>query len=134
MRFEFGSGGKRGLRGECGATAVEFAMLLPLMLLAVFGIMAFGNLYYQLNIVNSGAREAARRAAIIPGTTKESMTNTLQTQYGALITVDSIDYGTDYVTAQVSQPLTLEFPYLTQYVPNFPTVATGKCVMWRENH
>ena len=47
-----------------GISAVEFALLLPVMLLIVCGIMDFGNLYFQAHIANEAAREAARLGAI----------------------------------------------------------------------
>ena len=48
-----------------GAVAVEFALVLPLLMLLVFGIIDFGRAYYTLNQVISAVREGARYAAVL---------------------------------------------------------------------
>jgi Flp pilus assembly protein TadG len=62
MRFRFRSDAKRGLRGECGAIAVEFAIILPVLLLLVFGIVDFGHAWYMRNVLETSCREGARYA------------------------------------------------------------------------
>ena len=44
-----------------GVSAVELALVLPVLLLIICGIMDFGNLYLQYNIASEAAREGARR-------------------------------------------------------------------------
>jgi Flp pilus assembly protein TadG len=52
------------LRSERGAVAVEFALVLPLLLLILLAIMEFGRAYnVQLSLTNA-ARETARTMAI----------------------------------------------------------------------
>jgi Flp pilus assembly protein TadG len=60
MRCRFGSDAKRGMRSERGAVAVEFAILLPVFLLLVFGICDFGHAYYMKQLVTNASREGAR--------------------------------------------------------------------------
>lgn len=57
---------KRGPRrqGEHGAAAVEFALILPLFLVLILGIIDFGRLFYCEVTLNSAAREAARAVAL----------------------------------------------------------------------
>ncbi len=60
-------GGRRRLP-ESGAAAVEFALVAPLLLLLVFGVISYG---YMLNFrqgVSQAAAEGARAAAIAPAT------------------------------------------------------------------
>ena len=49
---------------ERGASLVEFAMLMPLLFLLLFGIIEFGWLYSQNLDVRHGAREGVRLAAV----------------------------------------------------------------------
>ncbi len=45
---------------ESGATMVEFALILPLFLILVFGIIEFSFLLYNKGIITHAAREGAR--------------------------------------------------------------------------
>ena len=54
----------REARADRGAALVEFAMLMPLLLLLVIGIVEFGFLLGQFNEVRHGAHEGARLAAV----------------------------------------------------------------------
>ena len=49
---------------EGGAAAVEFALVIPVLLLILCGIFDFGNLYFQMDLVNNAARQGARLAAV----------------------------------------------------------------------
>ncbi len=49
---------------ERGAAAVEFALVFPLLILLVFGVVEFGAAWSQSTDVRHGAREAARLAAV----------------------------------------------------------------------
>lgn len=51
-------------RRERGAAAVEMALILPLLLLIVGGIVDFGRFFYTQNIVVNAAREGARSRAL----------------------------------------------------------------------
>jgi hypothetical protein len=46
--------------GEEGAVAVEFALILPFLVLLVFGIMDFGHYFYISHMVSDASREGAR--------------------------------------------------------------------------
>jgi Flp pilus assembly protein TadG len=54
--------------GEDGAELIEFALVLPLMLLVMFGIIDFGLLFQRYLVVTNAAREGAR-VAVLPGYT-----------------------------------------------------------------
>ena len=43
-----------------GQSVLEFAMVLPLLLLIVFGIIEFGRAYYQYNTLTKAIRDGAR--------------------------------------------------------------------------
>lgn len=65
------------VREEGGATLVEFAILMPLLLVLILGIVELGWAFAQYQDVRHGAREGARLAAVNfpegddpPGTTR----------------------------------------------------------------
>ncbi len=51
-------------KSEKGAALVEFAIVAPLLLLLVFGIIEFGRAYNAQNTLTHAAREGAREYAI----------------------------------------------------------------------
>jgi hypothetical protein len=52
--------------GESGAEIIEFALVLPLLLLVMLGIIDFGFLFQRYEVITNAAREGAR-VAILPG-------------------------------------------------------------------
>jgi len=63
---------RRRSRSDEGASAVEFALILPLLLVLLFGIIDYGWWFGETLGLRSGVREVARLAAvneIIPGGT-----------------------------------------------------------------
>ena len=78
-----------------GAALIEFAIVLPLMLLVLFGMIDFGLLFQRYQVVTNAAREGAR-IAVLPS------------------------YGDDDVEARVTQFLTaagLTEPLLSPSTP-----------------
>jgi Flp pilus assembly protein TadG len=59
---------------ERGAVAVEFALILPILLLIVVGTIEFGRVYSQWQVYNGAAREGARCAAVMASTFGECTT------------------------------------------------------------
>jgi len=49
---------------EDGAAAIEFAIVTVLLLLIVFGILEYGRIYSQVEVLNGAAREGARVGAV----------------------------------------------------------------------
>jgi Flp pilus assembly protein TadG len=54
----------RRLHGERGASAVEFAMIVPLLLALVLGIAEFGHAFSVQGTLSAAAREGARVMAL----------------------------------------------------------------------
>lgn len=62
---------KRFCKNEKGQALVEFALVLPFLLVILFGIIDFGWIYYNQLAISNSAREGARYAvvntALLPG-------------------------------------------------------------------
>ena len=54
---------------EVGATLVEFAVIMPLLLLLLFGVIEFGRLITTVITVSTASREAARFGTAVGATT-----------------------------------------------------------------
>jgi hypothetical protein len=64
----FGSRASRSIgrraREQRGAIAVEFAIIVPILMLLVLGILEFGFGYHAWDVTQNAAREGARLAAV----------------------------------------------------------------------
>lgn len=60
--------GYRRPHGERGAAAVEFALVVPLLVTLLFGIISYGYLLSFRQSVSQAAAEGARAAAVAPAT------------------------------------------------------------------
>lgn len=49
---------------DAGQAVVEFALVLPLLLILLLGILEFGHLYSQVSILQGAAREGVREAVL----------------------------------------------------------------------
>jgi Flp pilus assembly protein TadG len=68
MRFGFFSSPKRFIRKERGGVAVEFAIIVPVLVVLVMGIIDFGHAWYMKQIIINASREGARYGARYTGT------------------------------------------------------------------
>jgi Flp pilus assembly protein TadG len=55
---------QRNLREEDGAAAVEFALIVGLLAILVFGLLEYGLAFWQVQNLRAAAREGARTAAV----------------------------------------------------------------------
>jgi Flp pilus assembly protein TadG len=58
---------KRQLSGERGQTMVEFALVLPLLCVLLFGVIQFGIVFNNYVTLTDAARAGARKAAVSRG-------------------------------------------------------------------
>ena len=83
---------------------VEFALVLPLMVLVVVGVFELGRAFFAYIAIANSAREAVRMYTFTPDTTTyEKMIQTVSTEIGNSSVVDAskvtsiiIDCGSDY--------------------------------------
>ena len=102
-------------RGDRGAAAVEFALVLPFLLLIVSGIIDFGRAYNAQITLTHAAREAARVWAL--GGTAAATTTAAQ---GAATGLSNVTATTTTCTfgAATTVTVTADFSYITPFVAN----------------
>nr|WP_077491127.1 TadE family protein [Sinomonas mesophila] len=96
-------------RRERGAVAVEFALVLPILLTLVFGIIEFGRLYNAQIVFSNAAREAARTMAI----TKDAGEAATAAQSVAAGYTIAVTTGSCAPEAQVTSTVTGQLDLLT---------------------
>ncbi len=61
-----------------GQGVVEFALILPLLLVVVFGVFDLGRIYFSTITLTSAAREGARYLSVYPDDVSTAYTNTVK--------------------------------------------------------
>jgi Flp pilus assembly protein TadG len=99
MRFGFLSDAMWRLRSERGAVSVEFAIILPVLLLITFGIIDFGHAWYLKQTVTDASREGARYgsryttnaagAHLIPNVFSPTIAAWVTSKYASLMPADA---------------------------------------------
>jgi Flp pilus assembly pilin Flp len=79
-------------REERGASAVEFAMVAPLLFTFILGIFALGMAYYEGATIQWSLERALRTAMIYPGTTAEDIEAAMAEEL-ALIGSPDVDFS-----------------------------------------
>lgn len=57
-------------RGAKGQALIEFAVVVPLLMLLILGIFEFGRIFNAQLVVMQSVREGARRAVVVTGATQ----------------------------------------------------------------
>ena len=103
-------------RADAGAAALEFALVLPVLLALVFGMIEFGFAFQaQLAIVHA-AREGARLASV-----NKYDSGTVVSRAYPLTTGAGLSVSESFPTAD-SVKVTVTFPYAPQILPWLPSM------------
>lgn len=117
-------------RDSRGLSAVEFAVVTPILLMLLGGIIDLGNFYYISSTVTQAAETGARLAAV--GKSAQ-VVSTIQSTYPGyqVAMTPTTPTPKNPVTVRVTAPVTFNFPMVSVFFPDNPTV-TGQCVMYVE--
>jgi Flp pilus assembly protein TadG len=76
---------RRGRVGRRGAAAIEFALVLPILLLVLGGIVDYARVYLELQMMTNAASEGARMAIIStdPSVTDASVDGLVRSFFGS---------------------------------------------------
>ena len=125
---------------EHGQSLVELALVLPLIVVVLFGIMEFGQIFQAYLTITSASREGARTA--ITGSTNEAiltatnqLTTTLTEPDKAVVTINPSDplarrQGIP-LSVKITYPVELYTPVLSSILPD-PVILESTTTMRME--
>jgi Flp pilus assembly protein TadG len=88
---------RRFVRHQRGAAIIEFALVVPIFFLVVWGIISFSRAYQRLNTLTNALREGARWASTRPFPYSVAREDSIKTQ----VRNYSVAYGFPIDTARV---------------------------------
>jgi Flp pilus assembly protein TadG len=98
--------------GDAGQALVEFALVVPLFLVLVLGVVSFGTAYNNYENLTDAVRAAAREAAAQPNQTQacNAARTSLQSTGGA-ITPQNVQCANTTVNGDPAVTLSADYPY-----------------------
>jgi len=123
---------------EHGQAIVEMALILPLLLLLLFGVIEMGRIGYAYITVSNAARAGGRVATI--GATDSEINSSIQNAATSLdqgsLTIDitptqGLRLSGQGVTVEVAYPVQLVIPLISNIIPN-PVIVSANITMRME--
>jgi hypothetical protein len=112
-----------------GAAAVEFALVLPVLLLILFAIIDFGRLLNAQITLSQAAREGARLGAL--GVAPATVVSRTQAAMGTITPVVTVNTGT---ACPVNAGASVDAVVIVSYVFTFITPVTAIAGMFGTAH
>ena len=116
------------IKDKKGQSLIEFALVLPILLLVLLGIIEFGRIIMAVNVLNQAAREGARVGAVTPESADSSFYYKIQDRVQEFIDAANLK-GTPTVTIDYAFPFATKFFDL--FLPHTVNLR-GSCVMYYE--
>lgn len=116
------------MKSEKGQAAVEFALVLPILLILIFGIIDFGRILYTKNALTSLSQEAARHASIYYASEDDTTTQSYAINHAGTLdpdsfTVSSVTFSDGEISgSDVVATLTYELYYITPIINLIPGI------------
>jgi len=123
------------LREEKGQSLVETALLLPILLLLLVGIIDFGRVLYAYAHLHLATQETVRLGGL--GKTDQEMSEFARSYVhlgdSSLLNIsisptDLNRHSGDYVTVSLEYPLELYTPFLSDLLPSPVLISTNSTI------
>jgi Flp pilus assembly protein TadG len=125
------------LKDQKGAAAVEFAIVLPLLMMMLFGIIEFSIAFYDKAMITNASREGARSGIVLKAGSREDAVEDaeIESVINDFLTDKLITLGASNVPAvaitrdgfSTGDSLTVTVTYIYDYyvIPGFVAGITG---------
>jgi len=120
-------------RGEAGASAVEFAIVLPILVLLIFGIIEFSVALYDKAMITNASREAARAGIVfrVPSVTDEEIINIVNNYLGSSLITFGVPVAANTTVTRIGYnpgdelKVAVNYTYTFLIIPSFVVSLSG---------
>jgi len=125
------------IKNEDGQAMVEFALILPILLLILCGIIDFGWIFSNQLLADAACKEAVRYTAIHyydsssdddQAIAAEIVAEKAPTLNAPTVTI-AVSSGDDSVTVHVTSPISVITPLISIFVPDGTLTVSAEYVM-----
>jgi Flp pilus assembly protein TadG len=115
-------------RGRSGAAATEFALMLPIFLALLFGIIQFGSVLFLHNNMVNAARETVRRMSVaeLDAATAPAFAQSYLSNWSITFTVTATEPAPGVTNGDVT--VQISAPAADAALVNFPMAWPGNLV------
>ena len=106
-----------------GQGLVEFALVVPIFLVLLFGMVEFGRAWMTKNIITGAAREAVRRYAVIPY--DNTVTGDAYIRAVNILSSAGLDSSRATISLTIDNPLTDNNIMRADVTYDFPVIIAG---------
>lgn len=99
-----------------GQSVVEFALLLPLLLLLVIGVVDLGRVYFSYITVTNAAREGARYGAARPTETSQIINRAINEAQGSGVILTNVSVSCPNGSCTQGNPIQVTVSYNFQLI------------------
>ena len=114
---------KKRFAGNKGQDLIEFALIIPIFALIIFGVLDLGRAVYYFSAISNSAREGARYGSIhvseIIGDDTNLCNQVIDWSIAVPLTCDDIDSAVDLVNKTVTVSVYYNFDPITPLVSSF---------------
>lgn len=116
------------VRGSSGAAATEFALVLPIFLAMLFGIIQFGSVLFLHNNMVNAARETVRRMSVaeLDAATAPTFAQNYLSNWSITFTVTATEPAAGVTNGDVT--VQISAPAADAALVNFPLAWPGNLV------
>ena len=111
---------RRPAAGQRGTALIEFALVLPMLIVLTFLVVDFGRAFMVKNMLTQAAREGARQMAVLDSQDQaRTTTKTVASAAGldsSLVVVTVTEPVSDHYQVTVSAPFQWLYPGLLRYL------------------
>lgn len=121
----------RFVKNNRGQAMVEMALVLPVLLLILCGIIEYGRVFHETLVVTGAAREGARAEIVATGAGEAAARNFAAAINRGGLDVDVIPSAGPgaAVTVTVTNPVPIMTPGMAVFFPSNPVIVRGSAIM-----